>query len=146
MKGMRKSQRVRGFLLDMLDRASQALVPEADRPPMPPRLRQEVQLWLATHPQATITELAEFAVAHAEEAHQAGFQRGMRWQALQADGAHQQALDAEHRLHCFSLAGSRPFPPDAFGLEEVTQDSLAQAADYEGRYWGTHRVVILPQK
>ena len=135
---------VRARLVDMLERAALRLVPEDERPPTPPRLREEVQLWLATHPHATVEQFATFAVCHAEEAHQAGFQRGLRWYAMQADGAHQQAMEAEQRMHCFSLAGTRPFPPEPFELEQMPQDSLAQAADYEGRYWNTHRIVVVP--
>jgi hypothetical protein len=121
-------------------------------PEPPPRLRETVILWRVLNPEATIDAWEKFAISQAEDAYRCGFVRGLERNLRNPEAMPPEVADAiERARHDWSIVQSEemrrvieervnPFDP----LDGVPMEKRAEFFDEIGAYYGTHRVVVIP--
>lgn len=124
-------------------------------PEPPPRLRDEVLMFRLMQPNASVAAWVEFAIGLAEQSYRSGFTRGFAWHerslAEQRPDSPERIADAE--ANAWSLADNNPELRAALDsgvdpndpLAGVPPEARAAFFDQLGIYWGTHRVVVLPE-
>lgn len=138
------------FVRDTLERLAGVFY---EGPQPPPRLRDEVLVFRAMHPSASVADWVEFAMQHGEASYRAGFDRGIEWR--ERDIANKDPHDpdriADDEANGWTVADDDPVlramlergvdPTDP--LAGVPPEDRAEFVDRLGEIMGTHRVVIV---
>lgn len=143
--------KVKRYLRDALEKV---LARFYEGPEPPERIGETVILFRVLNPGADAEAWARFAIMHAEDCYRAGFVRGVERTERNPEAMPAELADAMERArHDWSLAASSPEMARVLAevrnpydpLDGVPEERRAEFFDELGAWYGTHRVVIVPE-
>lgn len=143
--------KIKRALRDALERVL-ARFYEGPEPPV--RIGETVTIFRVMNPEADAEAWARFAALHAEDCYRAGFVRGIERAERDPNKMPPELAEAmEKARHDWSLAESSPDMARVLAevrnpydpLDGVPEAKRAEFFDELGVWYGTHRVVIVPE-
>jgi hypothetical protein len=122
-------------------------------PDAPPRLAQNVTAFAALHPHATVAEWMEFSSRFANECYRTGYVRGLEWAERdldRRDPVDDPEVLLDKRDNDWSWVNMAPNDEEMRRIvssnpyDHLSPEERLLALDSVGRYYGTHRIVMIP--